>query len=115
MLIEHDNHVLRLALLRFGDSVPVYILEHPSAQAVHRRLHTGRHGDLRLVKALVNNIMYHCIETLPDTVPENIRIFRRQIFFLENLSPDRVVNIMVNIGYLIGKTDDMSTTRTLCL
>lgn len=68
--------------------VPVYILEHPSAQAI--ACFVSIPGDMAISGLSKLWQIISCIIVLrrsPDTVPESIRIFRRESSSSENLFP----------------------------
>ena len=66
-------------------------------------------GDMRIsgfVQAVENNVMDHGVEPLPYAVSQNIRVLLRELLLGEDPAADGVVDVVVDVGDLVGKPDD---------
>ena len=84
------------------------MFKHPFPQAPHGPLHIRGHEDRRPVHAVIDNIMDHDIQAVLYGIPENIRVFSRNIPLGNDLSADRVVDIMIDVCDFIGEPHDLS-------
>ena len=50
---------------------------------------------------MLDDVVDHDIQPLMHTVSQNVRVLPRQILFLHDLSPDRIIYIMVYVGNFI--------------
>ena len=50
--------------------------------------------------------MYHIVQALPDAVSQYVRVLSGKLVFHKHPGPDGIVNIVIDIGDLVGKTDN---------
>ena len=55
--------------------------------------------------------MDQVIQTFPHAVPENLRIALRQIFLHKHPGTDRIIDIVIDVGDLIGKPYNLPFQR----
>ena len=84
------------------------MFKHPFPQAPHGPLHVRGHKDRRPVHTVIDNIMDHDIQAVLYGIPKYIRIFSRNIPLGNDLSADRVVDIMIDVCDFIGEPHDLS-------
>ena len=111
IIIKIGHHVNGLLFLAFSHRILIHIFKHEGAKVHGSPLHFRRHPDLRLVHAVDDHIMDHRIQANSGRISKNLPIWFRNIFLFEHASPDRVVNIMVDIGNLIRQAYDLSFQR----
>ena len=82
--------------------------KHKLAQILHRPLDLRFHLYIILIHTGHNDIVDQFVQTLPRCIAECFPQIRRNVFLRQDMTADRVIDIMIDISDLVRKTDDLS-------
>ena len=111
IVIELCDQFRHPAVLRLRHRVGVDMLKHPGPQSLHGLLHPRGHGNLRFVQTVQNNIVDQSVQPFPHAASQDVRVLPGEFLLLQQPGPDGVVNIVIDVGDLVGKADHPSFQR----
>ena len=119
IVVEHLLYqLLRLLLLPFRDGIRVNVFEHILAKSGHRGADGLGHDNVGLIVARRNYVVNDRIQPLAGRMSEHFGIFLGNVFFVDYMASDGVIDIMVDVRDLIGEPYDLALKRrrrALCL
>ena len=105
------QHILCLALLALGHRIAVDIGKHERAQLLERPVHVGRQADLPEFPGGADGVADQGVDPVPVAVAQHIGDVDGDIVVGENARPDGVVNVVVDVGDLVGATHGLPLQR----
>ena len=108
VFVKCHDQLLGSSLLALCGRIAIHMFKHPFPQAPHGPLYVRGHKDRWPVHTVIDNIMDHDIQAVLYGIPKYIRVFSRNIPLGNDLSADRVVDIMIDVCDFIGEPHDLS-------
>ena len=108
IIIQLFNQAHCLVFLPLCLWIQVNIFKHIFSEADHCSFHLFGHDDRRFIHTVDDHVMYHGVQTFFAGITKNPAVFVRDILLHENASPDCIVDVVIDIGYLIRKTEHLA-------
>jgi hypothetical protein len=105
IIVKTPDNILGLTLFAFSDGICIYALEHKLVQSVERPFDVVGHMKLAFTLALGNSVVNQRIYPLGMSRTE--RLSFRYIALDDDSGTQRVVNIVIDIRYSVGKPHDL--------
>ena len=114
ILVQLDEHILCFSLLALGDGVEVHVLKQKIAQLIGRGFDLRGHTDMILISGRADDRGYHGVDTLGVLLTKALTQMRGNIVNGKYTCAAGVIDIVIDIGDLIGIFDQhaLKGTRT---
>ena len=107
ILKQAEEHILGLALLPLGGGVGIDVGEHELLQGQHGLFHLGGLADQLPLPAGLDGVPDQGIDTGPVGKAQHPGDLQRDVHGVDNASPQGVLDVVVDIGDVVGQPDEL--------
>ncbi len=102
------NDLDGLGLFAFGLGTNIYMFKQKVPQQIRRFFHLRTHSDFpRIDPVGLDQIENHRIDSVPVLPSQDIQALCGNLTEAQHAAPDRIIKIMVDVGYPVGNFDDL--------